>query len=272
MKLLELKQKIFDEMNNIKNYKKEVELILKEALNIDEKQLILNEYKEVASDDIDKCMQMVKERVAGKPIQYIIGKTEFMGFEFKVKKGVLIPRQDTETLVEEVLNVAEDDFKILDICTGTGCIGISLKKFNESLDVTCSDISKEALELTKENSKDLDIQIIESDLFEKIEGKFDMITANPPYINKEDYEMLEKKVKDFEPELALYGGDDGLDFYKKIIIEAKEHLKEQGFLFLEIGYDQAKDVEKIFENENYKEIQVIKDLAGHDRVVFAKKI
>ncbi len=184
------------------------------------------------------------------------------------KNGVLIPRQDTEILVEEVLKIAKKEDKILDLCTGSGIIGISLAKNLLSDNIIAVDISDTALKVSRLNAENQNVNIkyIKSDLFENIDDKFDIIVSNPPYIESEVINTLSEDVKK-EPILALDGGEDGLDFYRKISSEAKQYLKENGKLFFEIGYNQRNAVSKILEDLGYKNIECIKDLAGNDRVV-----
>ena len=206
------------------------------------------------------------------PVQYITNNQEFMKLKFFVDENVLIPRADTECLVEEVLKKAKDGDKVFDLCTGSGAIGISIKKYKPKVQVFASDISREALNVALKNSSlnNCDVNFIESDLFSNIEvNDFDIIVSNPPYISKEEMSMLEGQVQK-EPNIALYGGLDGLDFYKKIAKEAKKFLKENGLLFVEIGYKQKLDVINIFKENGYTDINCIKDLSGNDRVVIGK--
>jgi len=213
------------------------------------------------------------------PVSYIIGTRDFMGFTFKVTPDTLIPRQDTENLCEEVINWAvnnkKKDLSILDLCTGSGCIAISIKKFLERKGISgiClgSDISEGALSVAEENAKlnEADVKFVKSDAFKDIEGSFDVIVSNPPYIPEKYKDELDRKVVDFEPYDALFSGWDGLDFYKIIAKEAKKHLNKEGMLFLEIGCDQGESVPEILKAEGYEDIMVKKDYNNLDRVVIA---
>lgn len=226
-----------------------------------------NKYKE----NIDKLMNHI-------PLQYITNYQEFMKLDFYVDENVLIPRQDTEILVEEVINNCnknkEKRYKILDLCTGSGIVGISLAKYIENAEVVCADISKKALEIANKNAKSNNVDNVQfaySNMFSNIEDKFDIIVSNPPYIKREVIEELEKEVQN-EPHIALDGGIDGLDFYKIIACEAYEYLNEGGRLFLEIGYDQKEEVTNLLRNSGkFSNIYSKKDLYGNDRVVGAYK-
>ena len=241
------------------------------------------EYLMIHSDDeIDeKINKIFIERIErlknNEPIQYIINKQEFMGFEFFVDKNVLIPQPDTENLVEEVILISEkikkdnkDELRILDMCTGSGAIAISLSKLIKKSLVYASDISKKALKIADENSNrnKANVLFFESDLFEKISElyKFDVIVSNPPYIETETIKILSEEVKN-EPMLALDGGEDGLDFYRKITKDAKRYLNKDGYLAFEIGYNQRMAVENILKENGYKNIYSRKDLGGNDRIV-----
>ena len=228
-------------------------------------------------------------------MQYVTNKQEFMGLEFYVDENVLIPQPDTEILVEEVIDICKnlnahnnsykdgnnECIKILDLCTGSGAIGISIAKNIENSKITLSDISKKALEVAKQNCKNIigytnsensnKIKIIQSDLFENINDKFDIIVSNPPYIKSEVIETLDKEVQN-EPKIALDGGKDGLEIYRRIIDESYKYLKLNGYLALEIGYDQKEDVIDLIKNtKKYTHIYSKKDLAGKDRIVICKK-
>lgn len=214
----------------------------------------------------------VQKRAEHIPLQYIIGEQEFMGFRFKVNSNVLIPRQDTETLVEQVLKIVKPGMKVLDLCTGSGCVLISVLKNAPELTGVGSDISKTALLVAKENAKmhEVDADWIRSDLFDNITETFDVIMANPPYIPTGEILSLMPEVRDFEPENALDGGADGLDFYRKIAGQVKDYLNPGGYVYMEIGYDQGEAVSELMRNAGFTEVEVIKDLARNDRVVKGK--
>ena len=214
----------------------------------------------------------VQKRAEHIPLQYIIGEQEFMGLRFKVNSNVLIPRQDTETLVEQVLKIVKPGMKVLDLCTGSGCVLISVLKNAPELTGVGSDISKTALLVAKENAKmhEVDADWIRSDLFDNITETFDVIIANPPYIPTGEILSLMPEVRDFEPENALDGGADGLDFYRKIAGQVKDYLNPGGYVYMEIGYDQGEAVSELMRNAGFTEVEVIKDLARNDRVVKGK--
>lgn len=214
----------------------------------------------------------VQKRAEHIPLQYIIGEQEFMGLRFKVNSNVLIPRQDTETLVEQVLKIVKPGMKVLDLCTGSGCVLISVLKNAPELTGMGSDISKTALLVAKENAKlhEVDAEWVRSDLFDNITETFDVIMANPPYIPTGEILSLMPEVRDFEPENALDGGADSLDFYRKIAGQVKDYLNPGGYVYMEIGYDQGEAVSELMRNAGFTEVEVIKDLARNDRVVKGK--
>lgn len=214
----------------------------------------------------------VQKRAEHIPLQYIIGEQEFMGLRFKVNSNVLIPRQDTETLVEQVLKIVKPGMNVLDLCTGSGCVLISVLKNAPELTGMGSDISKTALLVAKENAKlhEVDAEWVRSDLFDNITETFDVIMANPPYIPTGEILSLMPEVRDFEPENALDGGADGLDFYRKIAGQVKDYLNPGGYVYMEIGYDQGEAVSELMRNAGFTEVEVIKDLARNDRVVKGK--
>ena len=249
-------------------------MLLKSILHVDTTYLLINSEKEVNKETENKYKKGIEDLKSGKPLQYITNKQEFMGLDFYVDENVLIPQPDTEILVEEVLNKIEKlkvKINVLDICTGSGAIGVSIAKNATNVNVTMSDISKNALKVAQKNAKTNEVldkcKFIKSNMFENIEEKYDVIVSNPPYIKSKIIKTLEKEVQN-EPLIALDGGEDGLDFYKIIIQTAYKHLKENGILALEIGYDQKEEVIKLIEESNkYINIYCKKDLAGNDRII-----
>jgi release factor glutamine methyltransferase len=217
-----------------------------------------------------KYKDVLLRRAKREPLQHITGEQDFMGITFWVNENVLIPRQDTETLVEEALKVIPSGSHILDLCTGSGCVIISLVVLGQGLSGIGVDISEEALAVARENGARLvgrKVDFVKGDLFQTVHGKFNCIVSNPPYIPTKDIEELEPEVKDHEPLLALDGTEDGLLFYRNITASAAEYLNEGGWLLVEIGYNQGPDVEALFVENGFKEVEVVKDLAGNDRVV-----
>ena len=227
----------------------------------------------VLSDELEKqYCNCIATRTKHIPLQHITGVQEFMGLEFCVNEHVLVPRQDTEVLVESVLENMHPGMEVLDMCTGSGCILISLLKLCGFLNVygTGVDISGEALHVAMRNAEKLDVsaQFLHSDLFEKVEGKFDIIVSNPPYIRTAVIEELKAEVKFHDPFLALDGKEDGLYFYRRIVEESTKYLKKGGKLYFEIGHDQGEAVSKLMRDAGFADVTVKKDLAGLDRVVF----
>lgn len=251
-------------------------LLIASVLNRSKEYIIAHGENEIDSlklEEIYNKMKMLEEYV---PIQYITNKQEFMQLNFFVNENVLIPRSDTEILVEEIIeNYKNKEVKILDLCTGSGCIAISLKKYIENSKVYAIDISEKALNIAKQNAinNETDITFIKSDIFSNIkEEKFDIIVSNPPYIKTEVIKKLDKEVKK-EPLIALDGGNDGLYFYKKIIEEGYKFLNEEGKIFFEIGYDQKEDIINLINNNNkYELIKTKKDLGNNDRIIVIGKV
>lgn len=225
------------------------------------------EYPPVEKEE--QYAQWLKLRLQHIPVQQLTGYQEFMGYRFFVNDQVLVPRQDTELLVEKALE--QQAQTVLDLCTGSGCIGISLKLQRPELSVTASDISPAALRVAQKNAKRLkaDILLVQSDLYENLPGRFDMIVSNPPYIETKELATLAPEVREHEPHLALCGGGDGLDYYRRIIEKAEEHLEKNGVLLMEIGCGQAEAVCKLCRNAGYAKTEVFPDYAGLDRVVYA---
>ena len=247
--------------------------LLQMACKIDRNFYYLHEEDELTAEQQSEYESTVHKRAEHVPLQYIIGEQEFMGLKFKVNSNVLIPRQDTETLVEEALRVAKPGMRVLDLCTGSGCIIISLAKNVADISCTGSDISKQALLVAKENAKanEVEVEWERSDLFENISGTFDLIVSNPPYIPTGEIPGLMPEVRDFEPVDALDGKEDGLYFYRIITEKSPEYLTSDGYLYFEIGYDQGEAVSAMMRQCGYTQVEVLKDLAGNDRVVKGRK-
>lgn len=228
--------------------------------------------KEISKEEESLYKEFILRRKNGEPVQYITGEQEFMGLNFKTDPSTLIPRLDTESVVEDALSELHDGMRILDLCTGSGCILLSLLKYSNDCIGIGTDISAKAVELAQLNSQRLGIEatFLQGDLFEGVEGKFDMILSNPPYIESAVIETLDDEVRKFEPMSALDGGEDGLVFYRRIAKEAKRYLKRGAVLIFEIGYNQGESVPGILSEEGYQEIVVKKDLAGLNRTVMAK--
>lgn len=228
-------------------------------------------------EEVLRYRDVIRQRAERIPLQHITGEQEFMGFSFQVNEHVLIPRQDTETLVEEAFGVLKPKMEILDLCTGSGCILLSLLKLGEKQGIaglkgTGADISREALKVAEENGRRLEIpgdQLawVRGDLFEKLEGPFDLLVSNPPYIPSGELSGLQEEVRLHDPALALDGHEDGLYFYRRIAAEAGKYLRDGAFLMLEIGWDQGEAVRGLLEAAGYQEVEVKKDLSGNDRVV-----
>lgn len=277
------------EAAGIDNAAYDARVILEDAYGLDAAGLLMNLNRDICPgalggtepSDIRECPgdcgaistfnMGINMRLRHVPLQHIIGHTGFMGLDFKVSRDVLIPRQDTETLVETVLEREKDPaISILDLCTGSGCIAVSLKKLGGYSQVAASDLSDKAIGLAMRNASinDAEIRLIKSDLFKDIEGSFDVIVSNPPYIPTEEIETLSPEVRDHDPRLALDGGSDGLDIYRRIVSECGDVLNTGGRLYMEIGFDQAVAVGALMKEADFRDIEVIKDLAGKDRVIF----
>lgn len=253
----------------------DVALLMEYIADIKRNDLFINGDKELSKENWEKLDDALKKRMTGMPVQYITGYQNFMGLEFMVNENVLIPRQDTEILVEEILKLGYSGIDILDMCTGSGCILLSLLKYIYGSKGLGVDISKDALEIAKKNSESLSIpaDFICSDLFNELslDNKFDLIVSNPPYIKSHVINELMREVKDYEPHLALDGDEDGLKFYRIIVDKAKDYLRKDGMLYFEIGYDQGEAVRALMTNAGFKDVCVVKDLAALDRVVFGRK-
>lgn len=244
--------------------------LLAHVFGINRADFLMYGQEECPKDKVLLFWDLIEKRANNIPLQYLIGTQEFMGLEFEVDENVLIPRQDTEILVEEVLQIC-DNKSVLDLCTGSGCIIISLAKLSNLKRAVGIDISIKALEIAKKNAKKLhvDVNFYKSDLFEKVEGNYDIIVSNPPYIKSKDLLSLMPEVRDHEPKLALDAGPDGLIFYQRIIDELPKFLNPGGHVFFEIGYDQGEDVKRLLDKAGFTDINIKKDLSGLDRVVKA---
>ena len=249
----------------------EAEWIFALGLNIP-KSAVGSEERILKTAQVKKLLAVVDQRLTGRPLWYIIGDADFYGYKIKVDERVLIPRPETEEMVMMVVGAAEAGNSILDLCTGSGAIAIAafkeLEKYNREVKMTAVDISEEALDVAKANAKRngaQDIKFIQSDLFEKVRGKFDIIVTNPPYIPSATIETLQREVRDHEPRLALDGGEDGLDFYRRIAQDAPKRLVRGGMLIMEVGEGEAKAVVKLFKNCSYS--MIVKDFNGIDRYV-----
>ena len=261
----------------ITDAKIDARLLLEYACKTDRNTLFLNGDMEVSEEQVQIYFELIEKRGKHIPLQHLTGEQNFMGLTFKVNENVLIPRQDTECLVEIVLKHLHDGMKILDMCTGSGCILISLLHYSNDCVGVGVDLSEAALKVAAHNAAVLgsngitdamDITFLQSNLFEKVDGKFDIIVSNPPYIKTEVIKTLMPEVRNFEPMMALDGTEDGLYFYRRIIADAKNHLTRGGQLFFEIGYDQGEEVSDLMRENGYVDVEVAKDLAGLDRVVY----
>lgn len=265
--------------SNIDTARLDTQLILAKVLEKSKLYLITNNDEKVSDNKKKEFMELIKKRSENMPVRYILGECDFMGLDFFVEEGVLIPRSDTEILVEEVLKYIdeEDNINVCDLCSGSGAIGISLAHYRKNITVDEIDFYPIPEKVTKKNinrnNLEERVNFIKSDLLKEAinQGKkYSIIASNPPYIKEEEIKTLMNDVKNYEPHTALSGGDDGLIFYRRIVEEAKIVLSENGLLAFEIGYDQGDDVKKLMESNGFKEVRVVKDLAGLDRVVLGK--
>jgi release factor glutamine methyltransferase len=295
MRLLDLLRKSTDclEAAGIDEAFADAELLVFHAANMDRIDAYVNN-PEVKSSDSAKVRRLLQRRLKGEPVQYIVGQIEFLGLTIKVGRGVLIPRPETELLVEEAIkavmrnkiSVASKEknalrvtqrasLSVLDLCTGSGCIALSLAKEFPDAEVYGTELSKEALVYAKKNAKANDIKnvaFLQGSLFEPVKGKaYDLITANPPYIRRSELETLQREIRDWEPISALDGGEDGMDFYRTILSSADQFLNPGGSLFLELGYDQAEAVKKVAKRQGFLDLAVINDYAGIGRILAVRR-
>lgn len=256
-------------------------LILSKVIKKDKLFIILNRDYKLETNQKVEYLQLIDQRKKNKPVKYILGECDFMGLDFYIEEGVLIPRSDTEVLVQEVLKYIDEsqEIKVCDLCTGSGAIAISLAYYRKNIEVDAVDYFEKPEKVTKINIEKHKLRervtFIESDLLSDVikKGKkYDILVSNPPYIKRVEIEKLMNDVKDYEPDEALNGGEDGLYFYRRIISQSKEVLVQNGILAFEIGYDQGEQVRNLMENNNFEDVYVVKDLAGLDRVVIGKLI
>ena len=244
-------------------------LLLEEVCGTDHNTLLCHGDREVSEAEEEQYRKALEQRAVHVPLQHLLGYQDFMGLRFQVNEYVLIPRQDTEILVEEAMRYLHDGMRILDLCTGSGCILLSLLHYSNDCEGVGVDISQEALQIAAQNAELLGIRadFLKSDLYEKVTGKFDLLVSNPPYIERAIIPTLMEEVREYDPYIALDGGEDGLDFYRRIIGGAQDYLKRGGQILMEIGSGQAKAVSELLREAGFKEIDVCRDFAGLDRVV-----
>ena len=244
-------------------------LLLEEVCGTDHNTLLCHGDREVSEAEEEQYRKALEQRAVHVPLQHLLGYQDFMGLRFQVNEHVLIPRQDTEILVEEAMRYLHDGMRILDLCTGSGCSLLSLLHYSNDCEGTGVDISKEALQVAALNAELLGIKadFLKSDLYEKVTGKFDLLVSNPPYIERKVIPTLMEEVREYDPYIALDGGEDGLDFYRRIIGGAQDYLKRGGQILMEIGSGQAQAVSELLREAGFKEIDVCRDFAGLDRVV-----
>ena len=274
MQIKELVDRSLKKLSNaeVEDFRNKFFILAEKKLNLSKEVILSHGDNEIDVDKYEMLEPYLDKIIEGIPVQYLVNEQEFYGLKFFVNENVLIPQPDTEIIVEEALNIISDGDRVLDLCTGSGVIGVTIAN-KKNANVVASDISKKALEVAKINADNLGdskVTLVESNLFENIEGKFNVIVSNPPYIKKDVIRTLSKEVQN-EPIIALDGGIDGLDFYKKIVEEAINYLEDGGYLLLEIGYDQKEEVLNLVINKNYKDIRVRKDLSNNDRVVIMQK-
>lgn len=244
-------------------------LLLEEVCGTDHNTLLCHGDREVSEAEEEQYRRALEQRAVHVPLQHLLGYQDFMGLRFQVNEHVLIPRQDTEILVEEAMRYLHDGMRILDLCTGSGCILLSLLHYSNDCEGVGVDISQEALQVAAQNAELLGIKadFLKSDLYEKVTGKFDLLVSNPPYIERKVIPTLMEEVREYDPYIALDGGEDGLDFYRRIIGGAQDYLKRGGQILMEIGSGQARAVSELLREAGFKEIDVCRDFAGLDRVV-----
>ena len=265
---------------NAETARLDAELLLAHALGVDRIQLIVDRERPLAPDELGRYRELIKRRRTGEPIAYIRKQREFYALGFRVDASVLVPRPDTETLLEVALERTEPlnlFGRALDLCTGSGCVAIAFAHHRPAWEVTASDISADAVDVARKNALRLGVipavRVRQGDLFEVVQEheRFDLITANPPYVPTREWEALERGIREFEPRLALDGGDDGLDYLRRIVQTAPVHVEPGGVLAVEVGYDQAEQVAALFEAAGFVDIDLRRDYGGHQRVVSGRR-
>ena len=259
----------------VPEYELDARLLLEYVCGTDRNTLLVHPDKKVEKDKAEAYVSLIEKRSKRVPLQHLTGEQDFMGLQFHVNEHVLIPRQDTEILVEEAMKYLHENMRVLDMCTGSGCILLSLIHYSNDCTGVGVDVSEQAIHVAKENASLLGlndrVKFIHSNLFEEVEGRYDLIVSNPPYIATEEIEKLMPEVRDHEPRMALDGTEDGLYFYRKIIEDSRDFLQPGGYLLFEIGYDQALAVSELMRNAGYKEVTTYRDYAGLDRVISGYK-
>ena len=265
------KEQLDSSGNEYSKYERKV--LLEEVLGCNYMYMLMNGDEEVPPEKEQQYLELIRRRVEHYPLQYLLGYAHFMDYTFVVNENVLIPRNDTEVLVEQandILDAMAGNSKVLDLCCGSGCIGISLKLYHKGIQLYLSDVSEQALEVTRKNlaKHDVEAEVICDDLFNGMTERMDLIVSNPPYIESQVIPTLTPEVKEYEPMLALDGGEDGLNFYRRIVEESILHLKEKGWLLFEIGYNQGEAVKELMIKQGFQDVEVKKDYAGLDRIVY----
>lgn len=247
-------------------------ILLEHVSHMNRAEFFLRQQEEATKEEMRQYRELIRQRGSHIPVQHLTGTQEFMGLEFRVSPDVLVPRQDTELLVEKLLPFVSGK-RVLDVCTGSGCIAISLARLGAPESVDATDLSEKALAIAADNAERLgaDVTFYQGDLLEGILGEYDIIVSNPPYIATEVVKGLMPEVRDHEPVLALDGGEDGLKLYRRLLEQAPEHLAQEGMLAVEIGYDQKKAVSALFAEHGFEQIKCCQDLCGNDRVVMGRR-
>ncbi len=254
---------------DIENPKLDSEYIISHVLGMSRLELNLHQEDEVAGNDLSLIQSMILRRGKNEPLQYILGETNFYGLTLKVNEHVLIPRPETELLVEKIIKENPEVDEILEIGTGSGAIAIALAANIKNAKIKAVDISNEALQIARENAakNKVNIHFCFSDVFENVTGKYDLIVSNPPYISNQEYQYLSREIRKYEPSTALLADDNGLAFYKKILCSAKDYLTEKGKIYFEIGYNLSESIKKVAKENGFRNIETVKDLNGFNRMM-----